>query len=117
MPTRAINFFLLHGPMNGVGLDLRRVEDPTDGVVDCLRLGKRLVTALVGDDPETSGEETGPEGIERPEGETCDGIEERMGQGQRGRVDERVQVLSQPVEAVDDRHVPDAVNSRSLAPL
>lgn len=43
------------------------MKDPTDGIVDKLGLGVGLVTAFVGDDPKTGGDETSPEGIERPE--------------------------------------------------
>ena len=45
------------------------MEDPADGIVNELGLGIGLVTAFVGDDPKTGGDETGPEGIQGPERE------------------------------------------------
>ena len=44
--------------------NVRRVKDPADGVVDKLGLGVGLVTALVGENPKTGGDETCPEGIQ-----------------------------------------------------
>lgn len=43
------------------------VEEPAGGVVDQTRLGKGLVTALVGNDPETGAEEALKEGVDAPE--------------------------------------------------
>lgn len=40
-----------------------RVKDPSDGVVQGLGLGERLVTALVRDDPQTGADETVGEAI------------------------------------------------------
>lgn len=44
-----------------------RVQDPSDSVVQLLRWGERLVTTLVGDDPEASAKETLDEGVQGPE--------------------------------------------------
>lgn len=60
------------------GRHIPRVEDPTDGVVDKLGLSVGLVTAFVGDDPKTSGDETSPEGIERPERKFGGAVEDRV---------------------------------------
>lgn len=49
----------------------RGVENPTNGIVDKSRLRESLVTTLMGNNPKSSGDETGPERIERPEGKFC----------------------------------------------
>ena len=49
--------------------DIRGVEDPANGVVDEFGLGVGLVATFMGNDPNASGNETRPEGIERPDGE------------------------------------------------
>ena len=51
-----------------------RVKEPAYGVVDRLRGGERLVTALVRDDPETGSEETSPKAVQRPDSETGSGV-------------------------------------------
>ena len=43
------------------------VADPTDCVVQCLRVGEGLVTALVSHDPQAGPEQTLDEGVERPQ--------------------------------------------------
>ena len=54
------------------------MEDPTDGIVDKLGLGVGLVTTFVGDDPKAGGDETSPEGIERPERKFGGTVEDRV---------------------------------------
>ena len=94
--------------MNGVEFgNLRRVEEPTDGVVDRLGLGKRLVTALVGDDPEAGAEESDKEGVERPEGEARGGVEVGAGEREVFWGEERVEVAGGGVKAADDDHIHD----------
>lgn len=44
----------------------RRVKHPAHAVIDELGLGECLVSTLVCYDPETSGEKTGPETVQRP---------------------------------------------------
>jgi hypothetical protein len=56
-----------------------RVQNPSDGVVDLLALGKGLVTTFVGDDPETGSEETHPDrdrGVDDGSGELVSGVRE-----------------------------------------
>ena len=83
------------------------MKDPADGIVDELGLGERLVTAFVGNNPETGHDETVGERIERPEGETSEGIEVRMGKVELLRCDERVEVLGTLADASDEEKVPD----------
>lgn len=52
------------------------VEDPTDGIVHELGLGVGLVATLVGDDPNASGDEASPEGIQRPERELSSSVQD-----------------------------------------
>jgi hypothetical protein len=54
------------------------MQDPADGVVDKLGLRVGLVTTFVGDDPETGGDETCPEGIQRPERELGRTVQDRV---------------------------------------
>lgn len=51
----------MRNPPRVVRHEQDRVQDPSDGVVDLLALGKGLVTTFVGDDPETGSEETHPD--------------------------------------------------------
>lgn len=57
---------------------LRRVEDPSDSVVDSLAGGECLVTTFVGNDPKSGGGETGAESVKRPERTRCNPVEGRM---------------------------------------
>ena len=57
----------------------RRMEDPANCVVECFVLGEGLMTALVRDDPKTSGEEANPKPIQRPEREASERVEDREG--------------------------------------
>jgi len=50
-----------------VGDEKSRVASPADGVVEGLGGGEGLVTALVGENPETSAKETLQEGVESPQ--------------------------------------------------
>ena len=88
-------------------LNSRRVEDPSDGVVDRLALRERLVSALVGNNPEARREEADKEGVERPEGEARGGVE--VGAGEREVLwgEERVEVAGGGVKATNDDHIHD----------
>lgn len=97
---------LRHRTKHAVG-HVPGVKDPADGIVDELGLGERLVTAFVGNNPETGHDETVGERIERPEGETSEGIEVRMGKVELLRCDERVEVLGTLADASDEEKVPD----------
>ena len=90
--------------------DSRRMQDPADGVVDRLRRREGLVATLVGDDPETSGEETDEEGVQSPVGEVEGGVEGGMGEVEGGGVDEGVGVHGGLVHGGDDYEVPDAAS-------
>ena len=81
------------------------MEDPANGVVDCLALGERLVTALVGNDPEASRKEADKEGVERPEHEARGGVE--VGVGQRDVLwgEERVEEVGELVDGADDHDI------------
>jgi hypothetical protein len=58
--------------------------------------------------PKTGGKETGEEAIKRPKGETCEGIQEWIGQSQLGRVDEWVKRDGGLVDTSDGNHVHNA---------
>ena len=45
------------------GMDVRRVEDPTNGVIDQFGLGEGLVATFVGDDPNPGSDEACPEAV------------------------------------------------------
>ena len=85
------------------------MEDPANGVVDCLALGERLVTALVGDDPEAGHDEAVGERIQRPEREAGEGVEVRARQGDVLGRDECIKVIRSLPEGRDKEEVPDAV--------
>lgn len=55
--------------------DSRRVKNPADSVVNSFGLGERLVTALVSDNPKTSGYKTGGKAVEGPQSELGEGVE------------------------------------------
>lgn len=57
----------------------RRVKDPTDSVVNRLGLGEGLVSTLVRDYPQTRREKTRPETVQCPDGETRQGVQNRVG--------------------------------------
>mmetsp|Transcript_28948 Transcript_28948/g.72747 ORF Transcript_28948/g.72747 Transcript_28948/m.72747 type:complete len:400 (-) Transcript_28948:73-1272(-) len=81
------------GPLPGeVGYEERGVEDEADGVLEGFVVAERVVTALVGDDPEARENGTLPEGVDGPEEdgegggvlEGCGGGEEEVGGGGGG---------------------------------
>lgn len=88
---------------------IRRVDEPTDGVVDGLRLGEGLVTTLVPDDPEAGPKEARPEPIQSPKREAERCIEVRVGKRESSGSNERVQVSGTLVEAENDKGIPNAV--------
>lgn len=53
----------------------RGMQNPADGVVGELAGGECLMTTLMGDDPETSADETSAEVIEEPSGTSGDLVE------------------------------------------
>lgn len=57
------------------------MQNPANAIVNHFGLGKRLVTALVGNNPKTGRKETRAEAVERPERDASSGIEEGMGEG------------------------------------
>lgn len=67
------------------------MEEPTDGVVDELGLRVGLVTTFMGNDPKTGGDETSPEGIQRPEREFCCAVEDRVWKLNNLRVDRGIE--------------------------
>ena len=50
------------------------------------------MSTFVGDNPQTSGEKTGPETVQRPESKPCQGVKRRVGQRQLLRVNESIRV-------------------------
>lgn len=84
---------------------VRRVEHPTDGVVDDLGLGKRLVTALVRDDPKAGGKKAGKECVERPKHEARGRVEVRVGESDVLGPEERVEEIGSLVNGGDDCRV------------
>jgi hypothetical protein len=67
------------------------VQNPSDSVVNRLALTKRLVSTLMCDDPETSGEQAYKEAVERPERNPGEAEQVRIGDVRRR--DKRLKVL------------------------
>lgn len=84
------------------------MEEPTDGVVDRLRLREGLVTALVSNDPEARGDEASSKGIQGPQREAQGGVEVGMGERQVRGCDQRVRILGAFIEARKQDKVPHA---------
>lgn len=79
------------------------MEDPTDRVIEGLGRGEGLVAALVGDDPQSSGEEAGEEAVESPEGEG--GGKREVGMWDVLGSNERLKVLGAFPKSADDKEV------------
>ena len=88
-----------HFQDNVSGNNLRRVEDPSNSIVDSLWLWERLMTALVSYDPDSSCEKTCPEPVQCPKRYACNGIQVRIGQRKCCRVDKGVKVYSRFIKA------------------
>jgi hypothetical protein len=84
------------------------VQDPSDGVVDGLGLGKGLMTAFMGNDPKTSGDQASGEPVHSPESDARSGIEIGRREAQVFGRDERVDICHTLVEASEEKEVPDA---------
>lgn len=94
-------------------VDARRMEEPPDGVVHRLRLRESLMPALVPDDPDARAEEPRPEAVERPQRETCGGVQVGVGEGECGGRDEGISVLRALAQRNNDDQVPDAAKPLS----
>ena len=55
------------------------MQNPTDGVVNRLRLGEGLMSTLMSDDPNACGEQTRPEAVQRPEGDSRSSVQVWVG--------------------------------------
>lgn len=86
------------------------MQDPSDSIVDRLGRGKGLVSALVGDDPETGAEKAHGDGDEGVCGGTDDVVAE-LGQAKAG--DGRVDVEVCPGEQAEGNDILDDVEGRS----
>ena len=53
------------------------MQNPPNSVINRLRLGKRLVTTLMRDNPQTRRDEARPKSVDRPEGEMEEWIKEK----------------------------------------
>jgi len=85
------------------------MKNPPDGVVDGLGFGKGLMTTFMSDDPEAGCKETGEKAVERPKGKSGKRVEGRVGEGNNGGVNERVEQRGGLVEGTNDGKVPEAV--------
>ncbi len=94
--------------------DARRVEDPSNDVVDELGFGERLVAALVGNDPQSSSKEPDSKSIQRPQGETRERIERGMGKRELLGSDERVCEGRCFVNGRNDNQVPDTIGDAAV---
>ena len=63
--------------------------------------------ALVSDDPESSGKQTSPKTVQRPNSESCRGVEIRAGKVKVCRVDVGVKELCSFVRSNDHKQVPE----------
>ena len=68
------------------------------------------MTAFMSNDPEAGCKEAGEETIERPEGESGKRVESRVGEGDDGGVNERVEERSGLVNGSNDGKVPKTVH-------
>ena len=84
------------------------MEDPTDGVINQLRFGIGLMTAFVGNDPNASGHETSPKGIERPEGELGGPVKDRVWELDDLRVDTGIKKSGGLVDSSQGSEIRDA---------
>ena len=88
------------------------MQDPTNRVVDELGLGVRLVTALVGDDPEAGHDEARTERVELPDGEAEDRVEVGVREADLLRSNDRIEVRRGFVDGCDQDEIPDADGGR-----
>lgn len=73
------------------------------------------MSTFVGDNPQTSGEKTGPETVQRPESKPCQGVKRRVGQRQLLRVNESIRVCCSLVNGRNDDEIPHTAYPISLA--
>jgi len=88
----------------------QRVQDPSDRVVDLLGRRERLVSAFVGNDPDTGTEETSHKLVQCPKGDLC-GVE--SGGGEVEPREERINVHRAVNKGSDGDKVLDDVERRS----
>ena len=84
---------------------VRRVKNPSNGVVQGLGLGERLVSALVRKDPQAGADEAIGEAVQRPEGEPSEGVEVGVREGDVFRGDPSIRKDGCFVDAVDEEEV------------
>ena len=84
------------------------VEEPTDGVVNELGLGVGLVTAFVGNDPNTGGNETSPEGIKGPKRKFGGAVEDRVWELNNLRVDTGIEKSGSLIDSSQGSKIRDA---------
>jgi len=89
------------------------VEDPADGVVHQLGLGEGLVTTFMGDDPKAGCDETGPEGVQRPEGELGGPVKDRVWELDDFRVDTGIEKRGSLVDSSQGSKIRDDVERGS----
>lgn len=93
-----------------VRYEKNRVKNPSDGVVDVLGRRKRLMTAFVGDDPETGTEETHPDRDEGVSGSSSEVVSDRR---QVELCDGRINVERGPGEETERDEILYDVQGRS----
>jgi hypothetical protein len=84
------------------------MENPADGIVGQLGLGESLMATFMGDDPKASGNETSPEGIERPESELGSPVKDRVGQLDNFRMDTGIEISGGLVDSSQGSKIRDA---------
>ena len=87
------------------------MEDPAYSVVNRLAGGERLVTTLVGDNPESGSREADAEAVERPEAEFGEAVEGGVREVEVFGSDERVEGVEGVDEGGDDDDVLDNVQT------
>lgn len=85
------------------------MQDPSNGVVDYLGVGESLVTTLMCENPDTSGDETGSERVHGPKSEGREGVQEGVRKVDVLWCDTRVQENCTFVNDCKQEEVPDAV--------
>lgn len=94
--------------------NLRRVKNPSNGVVDGFGLGEGLVATLVGNNPQAGCEKAGEETIDGPESEAGKGVKGGVRKIEGSGVDERVGESGSLVDDANDSEVPEARHSCQL---
>lgn len=88
-------------------MDIPRVENPTNRVIDKFRLRERLMATLMSANPEASCEKTSPVSVCRPQDQLGQGVHPRVGEADMLWGNKRVEESGGLPENADYEEVPD----------